>query len=98
MASGVPAIVTPDGGPARILRSAMQSPASCCAPCAATITPGCIASDADFAAIASVLNDPTTHAAMRQTARTHAQRCSWDAVFDQVLAAYPTATTSPLLP
>ncbi len=26
---------------------------------------------------------------MRAASRTYAQRCSWDAVFDQVLAAYP---------
>ncbi len=79
LASGVPVIVTPHGGPAHILNSATASP-----------TPGCIANDEDFAAaIAAVLNDSATHTAMRQTARTYAQRCSWDAVFDKVLAAYP---------
>jgi len=88
LASGVPAIVTPDGGPAHILHAATPT---CCDRCARTTTPGRIASDEDFAtAIADVLNDPTTHTTMRQTARTYAQRCSWDAVFDKVLAAYPT--------
>jgi len=92
LASGVPAIVTPDGGPAHILHSATQSTKSCCAQCAATITPGRIANDEDFAAaIAGVLHDSTTHAAMRRSARTYAQRCSWDAVFDRVLSAYPAA-------
>lgn len=94
LASGVPAIVTPDGGPAHILQSATQSLTSCCDHCAAQITPGRIASDEDFAAaIAAVLRNPTEHSAMRETASTHAQRCSWDAVFDRVLAAYPAAPT-----
>ena len=91
LASGVPAIVTPDGGPAHILNAATPT---CCDPCARTTTPGRIAYDADFAtAIADVLANPTLHATMRQTARSYAQRCSWDAVFDQVLAAYPAAST-----
>ena len=94
LASGVPAIVTPDGGPAHILDFAIRSAPTCCDPCAARRAPGRIASDENFATtIAAVLNDPTTHAAMRTAARTYAQRCSWDAVFDQVLAAYPTAPT-----
>ena len=96
LASGVPAIVTPHGGPAHILRSATQSAAPCCTKCAASITPGRIANDEDFAAaIAGLLNDPATHAAMRLSARTYAQHCSWDAVFDRVLAAYPAAATTP---
>jgi phosphatidylinositol alpha 1,6-mannosyltransferase len=93
LASGVPAIVTPDGGPAHILRSATQAAGICCAKCAATATPGRVAIDEEFAAtIAAVLNDPITRAAMRQTARTYARRCSWDAVFDKVIAAYPTTS------
>jgi phosphatidylinositol alpha 1,6-mannosyltransferase len=89
LASGVPAIVTPDGGPAHILHSATPT---CCDRCARTTVPGRIAIDEDFAAaIADVLTNPITHSAMRQTARTHAQHCSWDAVFDKVLATYPSA-------
>ncbi len=81
LASGVPAIVTPDGGPAHILQAATST---CCDPCSRTTAPGRIAHDEDFAtAIVAVLNDPTTHAAMRQTSRTYARRCSWDAVFDK---------------
>jgi phosphatidylinositol alpha 1,6-mannosyltransferase len=96
LASGVPAIVTPHGGPAHILQSATQSATPCCARCAAPITPGRIATDAEFASsIASVLNDPATHTAMRLSARTYAQHCSWDTVFDRVLAAYPAATPPP---
>jgi glycosyltransferase involved in cell wall biosynthesis len=106
LASGVPAIVTPHGGPAHILHSATQSTASattsapsCCDKCRATQTtapviPGRIANDEDFATtIVDVLSHPATQATMRQTARTYAQRCSWDAVFDRVLAAYPAATS-----
>ena len=93
LASGVPAIVTPDGGPAHILRSASKSRAPCCSKCAATLTPGRIARDEDFAAaIANVLNHPEDLLAMRATSRTYARRCSWDAVFDKVLAAYPAAS------
>jgi len=92
LASGVPAIVTPDGGPAHILQSATPT---CCDQCARTSAPGRVAHDEDFAtAIADVLNDPTTHVAMRHTASTYAQRCSWDAVFDKVLAAYPAPSAA----
>ena len=99
LASGVPAIVTPHGGPAHILESATKSATACCSKCAATTAPGRIAHDEEFAAtIAEVLKNPTTHAAMRLTARTYAQRCSWDAVFDRVLAAYPTASLPPSPP
>jgi glycosyltransferase involved in cell wall biosynthesis len=95
LASGVPAIVTPDGGPAHILRSASKSAATCCPTCAASVMPGRIAQDDDFAAtIADVLNQPANLTAMRAASRTYAQRCSWDAVFDQVLAAYPAASPS----
>jgi phosphatidylinositol alpha 1,6-mannosyltransferase len=77
LASGVPAIVTPDGGPAHILNAA--GPA------------GRIAPDTDFArTIADLLTDPQTLNDMRSTARAYALRCSWDAVFDRVLAAYPS--------
>ncbi len=100
LASGVPAIVTPDGGPAHILKSAADSLRNSIPPSrstAATTMPGRIADDQAFAAaIASVLSDAAVHAAMRQAARTYAQRCSWDAVFDQVLAVYPNPLqTSP---
>jgi phosphatidylinositol alpha 1,6-mannosyltransferase len=94
LASGVPAIVTPDGGPAHILNSAAKSATPCCTQCA-PITPGRIANDEDFAAtIADVLANPTTHTAMCTAAHTYAQRCSWDAVFDNVLAAYPDPYSS----
>ena len=74
MASGVPAIVTPSGGPCTIVRDGQT---------------GRIVPDAEFAAaVASVLADPVKHAQMRQAARAHAETASWDSVFEGVYAAY----------
>lgn len=75
LASGVPALVTPHGGPAHIVREGHT---------------GHIVEDAGFAAaIMRLAHDPERLAAMRQCARTYALTCSWDAVFDRVVAAYP---------
>jgi glycosyltransferase involved in cell wall biosynthesis len=80
LASGIPAIVTPDGGPAHILRAGATP----------TTNTGRIARDEDFApAIADLLANPTTLAGMRAAAREYALGCSWDAVFHRVLAEYP---------
>jgi glycosyltransferase involved in cell wall biosynthesis len=77
LASGVPAIVTPDGGPRHIVRQGET---------------GMIAEDRDFAAaIASVLGDPARHASMREAARNYALGASWDAVFEGVYSAYASA-------
>jgi phosphatidylinositol alpha 1,6-mannosyltransferase len=74
LASGVPAIVTPDGGPRHIVRDGET---------------GLIASDGQFAgAVASVLRDPERHARMRQAAREYACGASWDSVFEGVYTAY----------
>jgi glycosyltransferase involved in cell wall biosynthesis len=74
LASGVPAIVTPDGGPKTIVRDGIT---------------GRIAEDADFAkAVAVVLGNPERHAEMRLTARAHALTMSWDSVFEGIYAAY----------
>jgi hypothetical protein len=73
---------------------------TCCPKCIPVVgeagdTPtGRIANDEEFAAaIADVLGCSEGHAAMRQAARSYAQRCSWDAVFDRVVDAYPAART-----
>ncbi len=77
LASGVPAIVTPDGGPRHIVRDGRT---------------GIIAEDANFgAAAASILRDPARHAQMRADAREFALGASWDAVFEGVYEAYNTA-------
>lgn len=76
LASGVPAIVTRDGGPCTIVRDGET---------------GCIADDAQFAtAVAAVLGNPAKHAAMRQAARAYAFTASWDSVFEGVYAEYET--------
>ncbi len=74
LASGVPAVVTPNGGPRFIVREGET---------------GAIADDLDFAgAVADILRDPVQLEAMRTKAREYALTCSWDAVFDRVYAAY----------
>jgi phosphatidylinositol alpha 1,6-mannosyltransferase len=80
LASGVPAIVTPDGGPKTIVRDGET---------------GRIVPDEDFAAaVSSVLHDPARHAAMREAARTYALTTSWDSVFEGVYGAYETILRS----
>jgi glycosyltransferase involved in cell wall biosynthesis len=76
LASGVPAIVTPDGGPCTIVRDGET---------------GRIVPDGEFAAaVAGVLADPEKHAEMRQAARAYALTASWDSVFEGVYAGYET--------
>ncbi len=74
LASGVPAVVTPDGGPKSIVRDGET---------------GRIAADEDFAAaITEILANPARLAAMRHAARACALTMSWDAVFEGVYAGY----------
>jgi glycosyltransferase involved in cell wall biosynthesis len=74
LSSGVPAIVTPDGGPKTIVRDGET---------------GCIVPDDRFAsAIAQVLADPAQHTAMRHAARAYALSASWDSVFEGIYAGY----------
>jgi glycosyltransferase involved in cell wall biosynthesis len=74
LASGVPAIVTPDGGPCTIVHDGET---------------GRIVPDEGFAAaVAEVLADPEKHAAMRKAARAYALTASWDSVFEGVYAGY----------
>jgi len=74
LASGVPAVVTPDGGPRSLVEEGRT---------------GFVAEDADFAeAIRRIVSDPVLHGHMRANARHYALSASWDAVFDGVYAAY----------
>lgn len=74
LASGVPAIVTPEGGPSSIVRDGAT---------------GRVAKDEDFApTIAELMADPQNHKQMRNAARAYALTASWDAVFDGVYAEY----------
>jgi phosphatidylinositol alpha 1,6-mannosyltransferase len=74
LASGVPAIVTPDGGPRSIVGDGVT---------------GRIVPDDQFAAaISSLLADPARLAEMGRAARDYALTASWDSVFQGVYAAY----------
>jgi glycosyltransferase involved in cell wall biosynthesis len=74
LASGVPAVVTPDGGPKTIVRDGET---------------GRIVPDVELAtAVAGILGDPAKHATMRKAARAYALRASWDSVFEGVYAGY----------
>jgi phosphatidylinositol alpha 1,6-mannosyltransferase len=75
LASGVPAIVTPDGGPASIVQDRVT---------------GLVAKDEDFAAaIFGILSRPELLATMGNCARQYAMQCSWNTVFEGVIEAYP---------
>jgi glycosyltransferase involved in cell wall biosynthesis len=81
LASGVPAIVTPDGGPKTIVRDGET---------------GRIVTDEEFTpAIAGILADPQKHAAMRIAARAYALTASWDSVFEGVYRGYAGIVTAP---
>ena len=83
LASGVPAVVTPDGGPKYIVREGHT---------------GAIAQDDGFAAaITAILGDPGQLRAMRLAARRYVLSCSWDTVFDRVYAEYALAGLIPEL-
>jgi glycosyltransferase involved in cell wall biosynthesis len=76
LASGVPAIVTPDGGPRTIVRDGET---------------GRIVPDDQFTeAIAGLLGDPARLEQMRRAARAYALTASWDSVFEGIYAAYET--------
>src|ERR1700758_3733176 len=80
LASGVPAIVTPDGGPRYIVKDGET---------------GCIATDDGFsAAVARVILDPVLHAQMRSAAQLYAQSASWGAVFGGVYSTYDEVLAS----
>ena len=77
LASGVPAIVTPDGGPPTIVRDQLT---------------GRIVPDEEFTpAIAALFADPARLAQMRRAARAYALTASWDSVFEGVYAGYEAA-------
>jgi glycosyltransferase involved in cell wall biosynthesis len=77
LASGVPAVVTPDGGPKFIVQDGVT---------------GFVTKDDLFAkAIAELVRDRAQLQEMRLKAREYALGCSWDAVFDRVYAGYETA-------
>jgi glycosyltransferase involved in cell wall biosynthesis len=77
LSSGVPAIVTPDGGPHYIIEEGRT---------------GFVAADENFAdAILKILRHPELHRTMRVAARADALNASWDSVFENIYAEYPLA-------
>jgi phosphatidylinositol alpha 1,6-mannosyltransferase len=77
LSSGVPAIVTPDGGPKFIVRNGET---------------GFVTDDDHFAeAVANLVQNRSLLEQMRSAARQYALGCSWDAVFERVYAGYETA-------
>lgn len=81
LASGVPAVVTPDGGPRYIVRDGET---------------GFVARDEEFATvIARLIAAPAQHDSMRSNARAYALSASWDAVFDSVYEGYRLALLPP---
>lgn len=77
LASGVPAIVTPDGGPATIVRDGVT---------------GFVTDDGTFTAVLGrLLQDQALRDRMRIAARTYALTASWDAVFESVYQRYQAA-------
>jgi glycosyltransferase involved in cell wall biosynthesis len=74
LASGVPAIVTPDGGPCSFIRDEVT---------------GRLVPDTEFpSAISGILNNPGLNDEMRGAARRYAVTAIWDSVFEAVYAAY----------
>lgn len=77
LASGVPAVVTPDGGPKFIVMDGET---------------GFVVPDDGFArAVAILVQDRVQLERMRVNARAYAMECSWDTVFERVYAGYETA-------
>ncbi len=80
LASGVPAVVTPDGGPRYIVKDGET---------------GLIATDDGFSdAVARLMLDRALHAQMRSAARLYALSASWDAVFEGVYSTYDEVLAS----
>ncbi len=89
LASGVPAIVTPDGGPRTIIGDSQSGRDGK----AGRGETGRIVPDVQFAtAITELINDPALLAKMRTAARADALTASWDSVFEGIYAAYETIT------
>jgi phosphatidylinositol alpha 1,6-mannosyltransferase len=77
LASGVPAVVTADGGPKFLVQSG--------------VTGFVAADDPSFiGCILQLMSDSVLHRTMKHAAREHACSISWDRVFERVYDAYAT--------
>jgi len=82
MASGVPAVVTSEGGPKFLVRHGLSG----------FVAP----SEREFVEyVLRSLESPAMHSAMRVEARRQALDRSWDAVFETVWEGYSTAVSGP---
>jgi phosphatidylinositol alpha 1,6-mannosyltransferase len=81
LASGVPAVVTAQGGPQSVIRPDIDG---LVAPCERAM--------AD--AVLRLMRDRGEHARMREAARRHALEMSWDTVFRQVYRVYDAVAGS----
>ena len=87
LSSGVPAIVTPGGGPKYIVHDRERH--------LQYEETGFITPDDGFSnAIATLASDRARLEKMRIASRAYALTCSWDAVFDRVYAGYENAFTA----
>lgn len=78
MASGAPCVVTDKGGPKFIIKEG--------------VTGFSAATDAEFVErTVELMTSRELHSSMSEAARAQARRASWDAVFDEVYAAYDYA-------
>ena len=82
LASGVPAVVTNQGGPRFLVQSEIT---------------GYVAEDFPhfIRSVKSLLKDLDTHHAMREAARSYACGLSWDSVFEKVFYAYRSCYQTP---
>jgi glycosyltransferase involved in cell wall biosynthesis len=79
LASGVPAVVTPSGGPKFLVEDGVT---------------GFVRDDEGFpAAVEELMRSPERHQAMRKAARESSLSRSWDAVFAGVYAGYADAVS-----
>lgn len=82
LASGVPAIVTPSGGPRSIIEDGVSGRIAATAP--------------EFAdALSRLMTDATRASAMREAARARALQSSWERTFDVVYEAWQAALAPP---
>ncbi len=83
LSSGVPAIVTPHGGPRHIVQHGVTGFVA--PPLGAS---SCAEDEAFAEAVVGLIRDSSLRLRMATAAREYALGCSWDAVFDKVYCGY----------
>ena len=96
LASGVPAVVTPDGGPKFIVQDGETGFVVKRSVVKRSVVQEFVAEDDGFAgAVAKLVQDRARLQEMRAKAREYALGCSWDQVFERVYAGYDAAVAKP---